>query len=132
MNPKQLPRDRRRLPGFKEVVSGITVSGVVMDKLKEALMTVCNQCGECCRYVAIRILDPSGAPVADDADFMDWVSVRMLKYTEDGWLVIPSECPHLDWDMELEKLCCTLHPNKPVYCKRYPIGDTWKPKSCNL
>lgn len=86
----------------------------------------CNRCGECCKYVAIKILGQDGFPVQDDDDFLDWVSCRGLVYTKDGWLVIPTECPQL-----LDNKCLINH-RKPIYCKRYPIGDTWKPKECNL
>ena len=95
-------------------------------------MNACNQCGECCKYVAIKILGQDGLPVEDDDDFLDWVSCRGLDYTKDGWLVIDTECPNLRYDTDLDKFVCSVHLRKPVYCKRYPIGDTWKPKECIL
>lgn len=99
------------------------------------ILTDCQRCGECCRFVAIRILGPGGREINEvsDKDFMEWVSARGLKY-EDGWLVIPSVCPRLIYpphlDGEKVKAVCAVHRNKPLYCATYPAGETWIPGSC--
>ena len=95
----------------------------------------CQRCGECCKYVAIRILGPNEWEVTEitDKDFTDWVSARGLKY-ENGWLIIPSVCPHLIYPPHLDgqkvKAVCAVHRDKPMYCATYPAGETWLPGTC--
>lgn len=99
------------------------------------ILTDCQRCGECCKYVAIRVLGPNGREIDEvtDNDFLEWVSARGLKY-EKGWLIIPSVCPRLIYPPHLDgqkvKAICAVQSHKPVYCSTYPSSVTWLPGVC--
>ena len=86
----------------------------------------CQNCGQCCRFVALPLF-------FEDKDieavFHDWASARGWRF-EDGFLVIPSICPRLYQDPDTGKWLCSVHAHKPEICRQYPTADTWLPAGC--